>query len=89
MEVLSPTDRVGNTLRCIHESFDRGVPVVWLVDPEIRLVTGHRPGQQPVPAEKDDEVSAEDELSGCRFRVAEFFRFLGNTTAGEGSVGQP
>lgn len=86
VEVISPTDRVGNTLKRIHQYFERGVPLVWLVDPEIRLVTVHRPGQEPTPIEEDGEVSADDVLPGCKFRVAEFFRLPGESNGNDGAA---
>jgi Uma2 family endonuclease len=39
VEVLSPTDQQGKTNRRIGQYLQRGVPLVWLVDPEVRIVT--------------------------------------------------
>jgi Uma2 family endonuclease len=39
IEILSPEDRWGRLDRRIHDFFSMGVPVVWVFDPEQRLVT--------------------------------------------------
>jgi Uma2 family endonuclease len=39
VEVLSPDDRPGKTNRRVEQYLRRGIPVVWLIDPEERIVT--------------------------------------------------
>jgi Uma2 family endonuclease len=73
VEVLSPTDRWGTMTRRVTQFQERGVAMVWLIDPEGRTVTVYRMGQLPQVLEGDDELVCEDLLPGFRCRVAEFF----------------
>ncbi len=47
IEVLSPSDRLGKVMRKIMDYLRNGVELVWLLDPETRNVTVHRPGKEP------------------------------------------
>jgi Uma2 family endonuclease len=77
VEVLSPNDRWGSVTRRLIGFLQRGVALVWLVDPEGRTVTVYRNGQLPQVLEGDDELVCEDVLPGFRCRVADFFDLLG------------
>jgi Uma2 family endonuclease len=44
VEVRSPTDSWSKIMRRIVHFLNRGIPLVWLVDPEDRCVTVYRPG---------------------------------------------
>ncbi len=50
-----------------------GVPLVMLVDPEVRSVTVYRHGKDHYVLDDKDELTGEDVLPDFRCRVAEFF----------------
>ncbi len=78
IEVLSPEDRMSKTLQRLHQYFERGVPVVWVVDPENNLITEHRSGKEPTVKGEGEEISAEDVLPQCQFQVSDFFKLPGS-----------
>jgi Uma2 family endonuclease len=75
VEVLSPTDQQGKTNRRIGQYLQRGVPLVWLVDPEVRIVTVYQPGKDFYTREEADELTGETVLPDLRWRVADLFTF--------------
>jgi Uma2 family endonuclease len=77
VEVLSPHDQMSKTNRRISQYLNRGVPLVWLVDPEVRSVTVYRPGEAHRVLEEADELTGEDVLPDLRLRVAELFTLPG------------
>jgi Uma2 family endonuclease len=79
VEVLSPSDQMTKVMRRISQFLKRGVPLVWLVDPEERAVTVYRPGQVHYVLREEEEVTGEDVLPGLRYRVAEFFALPGQS----------
>jgi Uma2 family endonuclease len=81
VEVLSPTDRWEPVTRRVNMFLQRGVSLVWLVDPEGRTVSVCRVGQLPQVLEGDDEPVVEDVLPGFRCRVADFFYLPGEEVA--------
>ena len=78
VEVLSPNDRAGKVLRKINDYLRCGVGLVWVIDPEIRTVTVHRPGKAQVELDESQELTGEDVLPGFRCRVADFFALPGD-----------
>lgn len=77
VEVLSPTDRPNQTIMRLRQYLDRGIPLVWLVDPESRTVTVHRPGQLPDLVKGDGELIGGEVLPGLRLRAADLFTLPG------------
>jgi Uma2 family endonuclease len=73
VEVLSPSDKYFKVVRRVNEFLDRGVPVIWVIDPEDRVVGVYRPGQLPVILDETDEIDGGAELPGFRCRVADLF----------------
>ena len=74
VEITSPNNTHEEVTVKVREYLTRGVKLVWVVDPDFRTVTAHRPG---VPAQAIDSlgvVSADPELPGFSCPVAEFFR---------------
>lgn len=78
VEVLSPNDRAGKVLRKINDYLRCGVGLVWVVDPEIRTVTVHRPGKAQVELDESQELTGEDVLPDFRCRIADFFTLPGD-----------
>jgi Uma2 family endonuclease len=77
VEVLSPSDQMARINRRISQFLQRGVPLIWLVDPETRTVTVYRPGKDFKILSETDEITGEDVLPKMRFHVAEFFALPG------------
>ena len=77
VEVLSPSDQVGRVNRRISQYLKRAVPLVWLVDPEVRSVTVYRPGKDFYTVEETEELTGDDVLPDFRCRVAECFALPG------------
>jgi Uma2 family endonuclease len=77
VEVYSPHDRPGRTDRKISQYLQRGIPLVWLVDPEVESVTVYRPGQEFYVREGEDELTGHDVLPDLRLRVADLFALPG------------
>jgi Uma2 family endonuclease len=73
VEVLSPSDKHEEIVEKIEEYLDCGVAVVWVVDPDLRTVTVHRPGAEPELFNIHQELSGEPELPGFRVPVADVF----------------
>ncbi len=78
VEVFSPSDRLGKVMRKIMDYLRNGVELVWLIDPETRNVTVHRPGKEPYVVEENQELTGEDVLPGFRCQVIDFFRLPGD-----------
>src|SRR5262249_683850 len=76
-EVPSPRERVRGTNGRVSQYLRRGVPLVWLVDPEVRSVTVYRPGQDYTVLDETDELFVEEVLPGWRCRVADLFAVPG------------
>ncbi len=62
VDVLSPTDRIGQMMRRVREMLQRGVQLVWVVDPEARNVLVCRPGKEFYTVEEGEEITGEDVL---------------------------
>ena len=62
-EVVSPYDRAVEVSGKALAWLDAGVRLVWVVDPQNRTVTVHRPGGTAVLRGRD-ELSGEDVLAG-------------------------
>jgi Uma2 family endonuclease len=73
VEILSPSDQNDDVLEKIETYLDAGVAVVWEVEPRLRTVRVHRPGQDPVMFNASQELTAEPELPGFRVPVARLF----------------
>jgi Uma2 family endonuclease len=77
VEVLSPTDRRGKTLRRIEQYLKRGVSLVWLVDPEELIVTVYRPNEFPKVLDETDELTGNGMLPDFSCKVSDFFALPG------------
>jgi Uma2 family endonuclease len=77
VEVVSPSDKASKLRRRVAQYLKRGVPLVWVVYPEERAVSAHRPGQPTVDLEWDDDLSALDVLPGFACTVAGLFALPG------------
>ena len=73
VEVLSPNDRDDEVEDKVQLWLAAGSQLVWVVDPEARIVVVYRPGAEPVTLREDEEIDGGDVLPGFRCRVADFF----------------
>jgi Uma2 family endonuclease len=77
IEVLSPDDRPGKTNRRIEQYIRRGIPLVWLIDPEDRTVTVYRPNEFHKVLDETEELSGNGVLPEFSCRVADLFALPG------------
>ncbi|MCX6606992.1 MAG: Uma2 family endonuclease, partial [Acidobacteria bacterium] len=58
VEILSPGDRLGETLAKGEAYHDWGVPYFWVVDPETRQAWSYANGEFPKEVPADGELTA-------------------------------
>lgn len=73
VEVLSPSDTIGDINEKIDVYMAARVPIVWIIDPHRQSVTVHRPGKPAQLCNVGDELTVEPHLSGFRVQVAQLF----------------
>lgn len=73
VEVLSPSDSHKYVQEKVREYLDRGVRMIWIVDPEVRTLTVYRSRKDVCILEETDTLSDEDVLPGFSCKVAEIF----------------
>jgi Uma2 family endonuclease len=80
VEVRSPSDSYRRMLRRGTQYLERGVPMVWVVDPDDMSITFLRPRESPLFLEATDEVTGGEVLPDFRRPVADFFNFPGQSS---------
>ncbi len=73
VEIQSPSSRRQTTQDKIREYLDRGVRMIWIVDPEARTVTVYRQPGEGRLLWHDATLTGEEVLPGFQCHVAEFF----------------
>ncbi|HSU66548.1 MAG TPA: Uma2 family endonuclease [Tepidisphaeraceae bacterium] len=73
VEVLSPNDLAYDVDRKIELYLEAGFGLVWVVNPEMKVVTVHRPDGSVSRLHEKDEITGESALPSFRRKVAEFF----------------
>ncbi len=73
VEVLSPTNRIGEIREKIALYQRAGVSLVWLVQPRARTVTVYAAGQEPRTLREGDVLDGGDVIPGFRLPVADIF----------------
>ena len=73
VEILSPSEVLGNVDQKIDAYLAAGVPHVWLLDPHDKSVTVYRPGVEPAFFNRLQHIAAEPDLPGFRAAVADLF----------------
>jgi Uma2 family endonuclease len=71
VEVLSPRDLSSRTNKKIQEYLRAGVDLVWIIDPEMRIVRIHRKDGTITELHDNDQLTGEDVLPGFRCRVSD------------------
>lgn len=73
VEVMSPSDSMGKTLRRVKQYLNRGVPLVWIIEPEIAAVQVFQPSEFPKVLDNSDELTGNGVLPDFRCLVSDFF----------------
>jgi Uma2 family endonuclease len=73
IEVLSPHHEMAKIREKMAEYFQRGVRMVWIVDPEDRTVAVYRSMDEGRVLHENATLSGEEVLPGFSCRVAELF----------------
>lgn len=74
VEILSPSDKHEEVVEKIEVYLESGVALVWVVDPDLRTITVHKPGQEPELFNVNQELSGDPQLPGFRLPLAELFK---------------
>ena len=85
VEVISPNDLAYDLTEKVREYHAAGFPLVWLADPESRMVTVHPRGGRPTIYTQEDEITAEGAMPGFRCRVGDLFPAPLDTTKRAGA----
>ena len=73
VEVLSPSNRAGETARKVELYRKAGVPLIWVVDPERETVTVHTRGGEPITLRRGDALDGGDVLPGFALPLDDVF----------------
>jgi Uma2 family endonuclease len=73
VEVLSPSDTQGDIKAKLKIYHDAGVPVVWIVNTDLRTVLVIRHSQKPKMYSEGEELTCDPELPGLRMPITKVF----------------
>lgn len=73
VEVISPSDKEKATNRRVRQYLERGVPLVWVIYPETRLVNVCRPNEFPKTLDETDELTGNGVLPDFACPVRDLF----------------
>jgi len=73
VEVISPSDRFNSIMLRVTQLLNRGVKVVWVVDPEMRDVSLCQAGQAPRLVSGNELLSGGTALPDFECAVSELF----------------
>lgn len=76
IEVLSPDDRAARVLEKVQFYLRAGVQLVWLVDPELRVVFVYRPGVEGEEHRAPETLDAKPVLKDFSLHLADLFAVL-------------
>ena len=79
VEVLSPTDRFSQILRRVDQYLQHGVPLVWVVDPEDRVVHQFKLRELRKVFTISDTITGDGILPAFSTRVHSFFALPGSS----------
>lgn len=77
VEVLSPSDLFSEVDRKVRQYQRRGIPLIWLVDPDDKVVHVHRLNELPRRLDEGDEIDGNGVLPEFKCQVADFFKLPG------------
>jgi Uma2 family endonuclease len=70
VEVISPNDSPYDVAHKVNEYLGAGVPLVWVINPEVRTVHVYRRNLSSSWLQEQDELSGEDVIPGFRCLVS-------------------
>lgn len=73
VEVLSPADSLSEVMQKLREYFSIGVQLVWIADPQAKIVYAYRSTTDVREFTADDELPGDDVLPGFAVKVAALF----------------
>ncbi len=77
VEVLSPSDQFSKTLRRVDQYEARGVPLIWVIDPDERAVHIFRPNELRKRLDETDDLTGNGVLPDFSCKVADLFTLPG------------
>lgn len=77
VEVLSPHDRVNQTMQRVAELLRAGVSEVWVIDPDARDISLCRLGEEPRLLSGEETLTTEDILPGFACPIEQIFAMPG------------
>ena len=77
VEVISPGERQAKIEKKVGQWLQLGARVVWIVNPQTRLVTVYRPDGSVTVLLESDELTGDDLVPGFKISVRDVFN-LGN-----------
>jgi Uma2 family endonuclease len=73
VEILSPDDRWSEVTQKMREYFSIGVKLIWIADPEARIVYAYRSLTEMREFKATDTLTGDDILPGFSVTVSELF----------------
>jgi len=73
VEIVSGSDTFGDVDAKIQQYVNSGVRLVWLIDPVLRTVTAHVPGERPRLFTEADDLVGDPVLPGLRIPLRQIF----------------
>lgn len=73
VEVISPSDQSYDVDAKVDDYLEAGVQLIWVINPDRRIVQVHRAQGQSVILREPDELTGDDVLPGFRCPVADLF----------------
>ena len=73
VHIIRGGDRCGDLWDRLRITRRMAVPLVWVIDPDLKTVAVHRPGHKPVVHNEDADLDGADVLPGFRVPVAKVF----------------
>ena len=73
VEILSPSDRTHRVMRKVNEYLTAGVRLIWIIDPEDKVVMVYRQGMVGTEVGEGETLDGFDALPGFSVPVAELF----------------
>ncbi|MEM9701709.1 MAG: Uma2 family endonuclease, partial [Planctomycetota bacterium] len=73
VEIMSPSDRVGDVDAKVNEYLTDGIPTVWIANPVMRSLTVHRPDELPRLYAGDELIPGGEALPGLELKVGDLF----------------
>lgn len=73
VEVVSPNDTVLELEEKLQDYFQAGVGLVWVINPELKILTVRRPDGSGCTVRNSDDIDGEFVLPGFRLQLSKLF----------------